>query len=258
MGEELYIELPTKEYLCGHLAKPQKMVPALNETMVLFLHNFPGNQDGSGGVFKELQDSLSAQNIASLRFDFRHCGKSDGKPTDFSLQSALDDVKTVLVWIEGQGYRRVIIVGEGLGALFCVCLSDLPSCVKGCAMLWPALNVPIILNEYYGVKKQAVLLEEHGYLRHGDYAVGQGFVKDLENLPLQRKMKEFSLPTLALHGTNDNVISFENIEKVRRFLGARRIDIVSFEGGGHGLDKPAERKALSTHIFHFAERFARK
>ena len=49
---------------------------------VVMLHGFGGHRDETGDLFAKLAKSLSREGLASLRFDFPGCGKSEGNFAD--------------------------------------------------------------------------------------------------------------------------------------------------------------------------------
>lgn len=62
--------------IAGTLALPRGDGP---HPCVVLLHGFGGHRDETGGLFAKLAKSLAREGLASLRFDFPGCGKSEGE-----------------------------------------------------------------------------------------------------------------------------------------------------------------------------------
>lgn len=81
---------------------------------VLFFHGFGGNKVGKNALFVDMASRLAKQGIASLRFDFRGSGDSEGYFEEQTITSLLEDALTVFDFLKGV---PVAIVGTSLGGL---------------------------------------------------------------------------------------------------------------------------------------------
>lgn len=258
MAEEIYIELPEEKYIQAIFSKPADALShRFNKSLIVCVHDFPGNFDGTENVFLNLQDLFLQHRHALLRFNFRGCGKSDGQAFEFSLQQAKADLQTVIKWAENQGYEHITLITEGLSALF-IGMDSLQKSVKNIVFLWPSLNSHDVLQRYFKISDHSEDLENVGFFKFKDTSIGKIFVDDISELDTIKYAKNLKLPTLAFHGKEDKISPISNLNVIREHLGAKRIDITTFDDGTHGLPLPNHRKAIATHTLHFIERFSLK
>ncbi|MDO4535217.1 MAG: hypothetical protein Q4B63_05340 [Clostridium perfringens] len=71
--------------------------------IVILSHGFLGNLE-SGGMFTVLSNKLAEQNIASIKFSFSGYGDSDGKLTDASIKTEIEDLKAIIEYVKTLDY----------------------------------------------------------------------------------------------------------------------------------------------------------
>jgi len=80
----------------------------------------PMRPDAPPGLFARLADALARQGVASLRYDPRGCGESDGTWTQTDLFTRIDDARDAIGAMRSRSkldLRRCAIVGHGEGAV---------------------------------------------------------------------------------------------------------------------------------------------
>ena len=119
--------------------RPAK-VPAKGaaRTLLIMMHDFPGKKTDNNDMYGDLEATLNEKGYHTLRFDFRGCGESDGKPEDFCLTGAYDDLHNAMLWGREKGYKRFVLIGEGLGAAIAVSAADRD--IRAMVLLWPMLQ----------------------------------------------------------------------------------------------------------------------
>ena len=84
---------------------------------VVFCAPFAEEHKQGYHVFVELARRLEAHGIASLRFDYRGTGDSEGPFADFTLAGAIDDIASAAALLRDRtGVEDVTLVGLRLGA----------------------------------------------------------------------------------------------------------------------------------------------
>ncbi|HEY7738540.1 MAG TPA: alpha/beta fold hydrolase [Candidatus Limnocylindria bacterium] len=79
----------------------------------------PEGPERRPGILARLAEALAAHGVASLRYDKRGCGASDGEWSSAGLFTLIDDARDALAVLRGQDVvdpARVGIVGHGEGA----------------------------------------------------------------------------------------------------------------------------------------------
>lgn len=258
MAEEIFIETPDKTYIRAVFSRPADVLAhRFNKSLIIALHDFPGNCDGAEGIFLHLQELFHEKRHAMLRFDFHGCGKSDGQSVDFTLSTANKDLQTILKWADLQGYQHITLLAEGLAPLL-LDYESLPKSVKTIVLLWPALDPQEYAERYFKAKAHEAQITAQGYFNFKNTSIGKKFITAIQELDPLRIARQIKLPTLAFHGKEDQIVPISCLNVVRDHLGARRIDITTFDDGTHGLPLPNHREAIAQHILHFIEKFSLK
>lgn len=83
----------------------------------------PARADGNGGLLARLADALAAHGVASLRYDPRGCGESDGAWEATDLFTRIDDARDAIGAMRSRSeldLRRTAIIGHGEGAVIAI------------------------------------------------------------------------------------------------------------------------------------------
>lgn len=72
-----------------------------------------------GGFFTRLATGLSEAGVASLRFDLRGHGDSEGQQEDLTLSAILNDIRVALAWLRAAGIERLSLLGASFSGGVC-------------------------------------------------------------------------------------------------------------------------------------------
>src|ERR1700722_6773321 len=93
--------------LAGTLASPD----APGDRAAVLVHG-GGVTREEGGFFTRLAAGLGEAGVASLRFDLRGHGDSEGRQEDMTLAAILNDIRTALEWLrQSSGAGRLSLLG---------------------------------------------------------------------------------------------------------------------------------------------------
>ncbi|WP_158854459.1 alpha/beta hydrolase [Saccharothrix deserti] len=111
------------------------------EQAVVLVHG-GGVTREEGGFFARLAGGLADAGIASLRYDLRAHGASDGTPQETTLSAHLNDIRTALEYVcEATGAERVSLLGTSFGGgLAAYYAAKRPSELDRLTLLNPQLN----------------------------------------------------------------------------------------------------------------------
>ncbi|GGO82505.1 alpha/beta hydrolase [Wenjunlia tyrosinilytica] len=102
-------------HLAGTLVEPGQPT----SRAVVFVHG-GGVTREEGGFFTRLADGLADAGVASLRFDLRGHGQSEGRQEDLTLSAVLNDIRVVLAQVrESTGAEDAILLGASFGGGIC-------------------------------------------------------------------------------------------------------------------------------------------
>lgn len=210
---------------------------------VVLVHGGGVTRD-EGGFFTRLANGLGEAGLASLRFDLRGHGRSDGKQEDLTLSAILNDIRTAIAHVRAStDTDAVSLLGASFGGGICgYYAAKRPAEVHRLVLLNPQLDYKtrtIDTRPYWSEDtiddEAARQLTEQGYidftptLRHGRAIFNEVFW-----LRPDEALGEIQAPTLVVHGTKDTFIP---IESSRSAMHQFRVEhkLVEVEGSQHGF-----------------------
>lgn len=134
--------------LCAGRYMPACDTVSARTTAVLFAAPWGLEELSTRKFFRLVADRLSHRGIASLRFDVPGTGDSLDPPS-FAGGLAVwrDSLVEAAGWLKMQGFRKVILVGQGLGASLALQSSPQIADLAGLALLAPVLSGRAYLRE---------------------------------------------------------------------------------------------------------------
>ncbi|MCB9982755.1 MAG: alpha/beta fold hydrolase [Rhodospirillales bacterium] len=255
MRETVQIPAGHSQYIRATYVRPdERAMDGANRELIIMVHGFPGNKNGTSDVFTDFEDVIGHKNYHTLRFDFRGCGASDGQPEDFTLHSAAQDFQTILQWAKDKHYQRFVFVGEGLGAS--IALMNGPPEALCYILLWPMIDLPMIARHVFRCDEIESDLTQNGFIQFEDEHVGFPFLQQLKTANMAKVLKDLGKPLLIMHGAKDERSPIEQLDMFRASAGKRRVEITSFQDGTHGLPQVNHRKSMFFHMRQFIEKYS--
>ena len=97
--------------LVGHLHETD------GPTAVVMAHGFTGDKSMQGR-FDRVAAAVHGEGHAVLAFDYAGCGESDDDR--ITVGKHVDDLRSAVAFVRGEGYERVGLYGQSLGARVCL------------------------------------------------------------------------------------------------------------------------------------------
>lgn len=226
-----------------HLAGTLVMPDGSPEFAVVLVHG-GGVTREEGGFFTRLAAGLAGSGVASLRFDLRGHGDSEGRQEDLTLAAILNDIRVALAQVrKATGARRVSLLGASFSGGVCAYYAaKRPAEIDRLVLLNPQLNYkwrtidsrPYWTDDYLS-DAAAQQLEHQGSiqftptLKHGRAIFNEAFWFDA-----QAVLSEIQAPTLIVHGTKDTFVPIESSREAATRLTAEH-RLVEIEGSQHGF-----------------------
>jgi uncharacterized protein len=226
-----------------HLAVTIVMPDGAANRAVVLVHG-GGVSREEGGFFTRLASGLGEAGVASLRFDLRGHGESEGRQEELTFATILNDIRVALEYVrEATGARRLSLLGASFtGGVCAYYAARRQGELDRLVLLNPQLDYKqrtIDSRPYWTddrlEEKMARQLEQQGFiqftptLRHGRPILNEAFWFDvLAVLP------EITAPTLVVHGTKDTFVPVEaSRSATERFRAEHKL--VEIEGAQHGF-----------------------
>jgi alpha-beta hydrolase superfamily lysophospholipase len=238
--------------LAGTLVEPQNRPVGA----VVLVHG-GGVTREEGGFFARLATGLGEGGVASLRFDLRGHGQSEGKQEELTLSAILNDIRSAIAHVQAEtGTNVVSLLGASFGGGICgYYAAKHPDEVHRLILLNPQLDYKkrtIDSRPYWSNDsiddEAARQLTEQGYidftptLRHGRAIFNEVFW-----LKPHEALSEIQAPTLVMHGTKDTLVPIESSRAAMNLFRAEHT-LVEIEGSQHGFavhDDPHYRNPQS-------------
>ena len=177
--------------------------------MVVLCHGFGGNKDNQ--MFELIADSLQANGIASIRFDFNGHGESEGDFQAMTVPNEIEDAKKVIEHISGLHYvSSVALAGHSQGGVVAAMTGgELGSeTIKAVALLAPAgvLRDDAIRGSTFGKMYDPFDLPE--YLDLFGRKLGRDYLKTAFSLPIYETSASYQGAALIVHGNADRIVPY--------------------------------------------------
>jgi hypothetical protein len=180
---------------------------------VLWLHGFFGHRMEAHRLFVDGARRLARRGIASLRFDFRGCGESDGDFSETSVSTQIADARAAIALLRqqpGVDASQLALVGFSLGSAIASQLADEPSLA---AMVhWSPVVFPVPIFARMGLYAAHPELARQGWIDANGYKVGRQFLSELAPLDPLSSLTDWRKPLYVLYGGEDMVATSENAE----------------------------------------------
>jgi pimeloyl-ACP methyl ester carboxylesterase len=226
--------------LAGTLVLPER---ATVDQAAVLVHG-GGVTREEGGFFARLADGLAAAGVASLRFDLRGHGESEGRQEELTIAGIVGDVGAALAHVRSlTGAEGVALLGAsfsgGISGYYAAQYPDQLNCL---VLLNPLLNYkkrfiddkPYWHNDQLDDAAGRELLT-NGYLAHSPtFKLGRALLNEVFYLQPHRVLGEIMTPTLIVHGTKDTFIPVASSREAVGQLGGDG-KLVEIEGAQHGI-----------------------
>src|ERR1700722_18881351 len=128
------------QQIFGVLHRPQLEV---NPPIAVIMHGFASSKHGSNRCYVTLAEALVNVGIASLRFDFRGSGDSEGSLSEITFEDLVSDAMAVLEnldAIKGIDRSRIALFGASLGGTIAILAAARAQNVKTMALWAPVAS----------------------------------------------------------------------------------------------------------------------
>lgn len=225
--------------LHGTLVRPDGPARAA----VVLVHGGGVTRD-EGGFFTRIAAGLGEHGVASLRFDLRGHGESEGRQEDLTLASILNDIDAAIEHVRTKTSTEVVHVlaasfAGGIASYFAV---EHPERVASLVLVNPLLNYKKRFVDDKPYWHDGRIDEEaghelaaQGFLFHNpSFKLGRALLNEVFYLRPHEAISRLTVPALFVHGTADTFISVESSRAaVQQLTG--EVELLEIEGAQHGI-----------------------
>jgi pimeloyl-ACP methyl ester carboxylesterase len=229
-----------------HLPKTVQKCP-----VVLFCHGFGGNKSSRWRFSVLLSEALSKQGIASLRFDFRGSGDSEGSLEEITPQKQLEDIVVCTDYLFSHpniDKDRFGIIGRSFGGAIATAAAATIKNTKSLALLSPFFDAATWLADKTKTPSKGIFSVEKSTISFGGVPLSKECIDQITHLDIEAKLKNIHhIPLLLVYGLKDKSLGishFENYKKARPDA-----ETVVLQESDHEFSSHEERARAIDHIF---------
>ncbi len=235
MRNKIHFENSRGDRLCAVLSNPSGKT---EEPMVIMCHGFTTSKDGRTNTL--LEEILNANNISTFRFDFFGHGESEGLFEEVTISEAVDDVQRAWKFLQDLGYKLFGLVGSSFGGIVSILAASDRDTFDVLALKSP-------VSDYLGL----LIAKDNGFnietwKRAGSVLVtgadeqslrlNYSFYKDAEKIRGYEAVKNIRIPTLIVHGDEDETVPLEQSKISASLMPNCRLEII--QGADHIYSQP--------------------
>jgi hypothetical protein len=226
-------------HLAGTLASPDE---ATNKAVV-FVHGGGVTRD-EGGFFTRLAAGLADAGVASLRYDLRGHGESEGRQEDSPLTVHLNDIRVAIDEVREltNAWQVSLLAASFGGGLAAYYAAKRPDELAQLILFNPLLDYK---NRFVDQKpywaddfiddNHARDLGDAGFVGHSPtFKLGRAMLNEVFWIDARQVLGEITAPTLIIHGTKDTFVPIDSSRSaVPLFRAPHRL--CEIEGAQHGI-----------------------
>jgi len=234
MKEKIFFENSKGNKLCGILSNPtsQKEKP-----IIILCHGFSTSKEGR--TYARLEEILSEKGISTFRFDFFGHGESEGKFEEITTFEAVDDIQNAIKFLKESGYKKIGLVGSSFGGMASIIEAGKTNDLSVLALKSPVSDYMALIHSR--VDEQDIKgWEEKGVIDvtgvDGEIRIlNFSFYEEAEKVKVYEAAKDIKIPTLIVHGDEDETVHIEQSKKTASLIEHCRLETI--EGADHTYSK---------------------
>lgn len=190
---------------------------------VVILHGLGGHKVGRYRLYVDLAESLADSGIASLRFDFRCCGDSEGDFSELTVPGQVSDALVALKYVSEHPQvdpDRIGLFGRSFGGALSILTAEKYSKIKSVCLWAPVYDAQPWQQQWVMVNDPKIPPEHKHVMMTINGQVGSyGFYEQFFDLKMDNHIHAIDhVPLLLIHGLQDKTVDSEHSE---RYLNAR-------------------------------------
>ncbi len=185
---------------------------------VVLLHGFTANKIEPHRLFWKISKQLEENGVASLRFDYRGCGESEGNSQDFTIKDYMADAKKAvkkLLKTKGLDKNNIALIGISTGGIVAAYVANQLSDIIKKVVLLSAVAKPAETFFSKPKKENPTFLDQYknGMVDLKGNLYSKKFFDIAKRLKPVDKIKEFNGQILLIHSDKDESVSMEHMNE---------------------------------------------
>lgn len=219
--------------------------------LAIICHGFGSNKERP--LLKAIADSLQSKGIASIRFDFNGCGKSEGKFEDMTVPNEIEDAKRVIAYALQQPWvADISLVGHSQGGVVASMVAgELKGSIRSVALCAPAavLRDDALRGQLQGGTYDAGNIPEIVTVPGRNLKVGRNYCVTAQTLPIYETALQYEGPVILIHGTADRIVPYTYSERYK--AGYKNAKLYLLPGVDHSFTAEQSRLRAASLVSDF-------
>lgn len=187
-----------------------------NAPAVVIVHGFASHKIGTNRSWVLFAEALRKVGIATLRFDQRGFGDSEGDFSQLAISDMLDDIQVAVHYmqhLEGIDRERIALFGSSFGGALAVVAAAQLQCIKALALWAPVASGPLWIADWFKANPAlATSLEpEKALSNYRGVFLNSIFQEQFKQFSAIEALAQLSkVPMIHQYGEEDNIISLQH------------------------------------------------
>jgi len=176
------------------------------------------------GRFDRFAKTLANNDISNIRFDLSGHGNSEIPSVQSTVASMTDDIAFIYHYLRNIGVQSIDIVASSFsGALLSLLCGNKhsPSFSK-VVFLNPVLDFNNVfieaemseMAEIFSTNNISSAFQIGSFFPVPHFQMSRGLIVELMSIDVPKYYKKFNMPHLVIHGTADELVSYENTKRI--------------------------------------------
>jgi alpha/beta superfamily hydrolase len=223
------------------------------EAYAIFAHCFTCNKNYK--ILNNIDEALTENKIAVLRFDFTGLGASQGSFADTNLSTNIGDILATAEFLDLNYEAPKLLIGHSFGSAAIIhAAAQIQSCaaVVTIAATSDRSSIRSIL-----MSKRAEL-EQNGVATFNisgrQFPLKKQFLDDLEKISIRDAIKKLNKPILICHSPRDELVGIENAYQLFEMANQPK-SLVSLDKADHLLSDEKDGKYIGHLIAAWSSKY---
>jgi len=221
--------------------------------LIIFVHGYKGYKDW--GAWELMGEKVAEAGFYFVKFNFSHNGTTIEDPNNFADLEAfgqnnyskeLDDLEIVINHFKSQNEvdsQNIILLGHSRGGgISIIKASENRSISKLITLASVSTLDRFPKNEAFeNWRKEGVYFVENARTKQKMphyFQFYKDFEIDKERYDIEKACKKLTIPTLLIHGTNDESVTIDHSGNLRSWIKDSKLEIIENAGHTFGAKEP--------------------
>lgn len=205
-----------------------------------------------------IDESLTENGIAVLRFDFTGLGESEGDFEETNFSTNVADLLAAARFLKEEHGPPQILIGHSMGGAAVFQVASRIKSVRAVVTI-AAPSDPEHIERFFMSKREEIERQGEAVFNIGgsSFRINKQFLDDLEKTSMKNFVENLNKPLLLFHSPLDDVVGIENATRI--FTAARHPkSFISLDKADHLLMKEEDSHYVGRLIAAWASRYLEK